>query len=96
MQSKLSDNTLPLKNKTSVDSECRVFKEKWTENYLFTKVNAKPVCLVCNQQVAVFKEFNIRRHFETHRKDKNDHLIGKIRKNEMKRIPFHLLSQYVG
>ena len=40
-------------------------------------------------------EFNIRRHYETHHKDKCDYLIEKIRKNEMKRISCHLLLQYV-
>ena len=44
--------------------------KKWTEYYLFTEINTKPVCLVCNQQVSVFKEYNIRRHNETHHKEK--------------------------
>ena len=64
-----------------MDTECRVFQGKWTENYLFTEVNTKPVCLVCNQQVSVLKEFNIRRHYETHHEEKYGHLQGQLRKD---------------
>ena len=49
--------------KRKVDSECRVFKDEWTWKYFFTVVKDKPVCLICNETVAVFKEYNISRHF---------------------------------
>ncbi|XP_037124343.1 general transcription factor II-I repeat domain-containing protein 2A-like [Syngnathus acus] len=84
---------MALSKKRKVDTECRVFQEKWTENYLFTEVKTKPVCLVCNQQVAVFKEFNIRRHYETHHKDKYDHLKGQIRKDEINKLVAGLKKQ---
>ncbi|GBN59585.1 hypothetical protein AVEN_155333-1 [Araneus ventricosus] len=48
--------------KRKVDSECRAFNE-WTWKYFFTVVKDKPVCLICNEAVAVFKEYNISRHF---------------------------------
>lgn len=51
--------------KRKVDSECRVFKDEWTWKYFFTPIKDKPVCLICNEAVAVFKEFNISRHFVT-------------------------------
>ena len=51
--------------KRKVDKECRVFQDSWTFKYLFTQVGDKPVCLVCNETVSVFKDFNLRRHFET-------------------------------
>lgn len=84
----IGQHTLPKMalSKKEKDTECRIFQEKWTENYLFTEANAKPVCLVCNQQVAVFKEFNIRRHNETHHKDKYDHLKGQIREDEINKL----------
>lgn len=46
----------------------RAFKEEWKENYAFILPGfalAKPVCLICNEAVAVCKEYNIRRHHET-------------------------------
>lgn len=51
--------------KRKVDSECRVFKDEWTWKYFFTPIKDKPVCLICNEAVAVFKEFNLSRHFMT-------------------------------
>jgi hypothetical protein len=51
--------------KRKIDSECRVFKEEWAWKYFFTEYNCKPVCLICNEAVAVFKDFNLARHFNT-------------------------------
>lgn len=54
--------------KRKVDSENRAFKEEWKDNYAFILpgfMNAKPVCLICNEVVAACKEYNIRRHHQT-------------------------------
>ncbi|XP_042338408.1 SCAN domain-containing protein 3-like [Plectropomus leopardus] len=54
--------------KRKVDSKGRTYKEEWREKYAFILpdfMNAKPVCLICNEVVAVCKEYNIRRHHET-------------------------------
>lgn len=48
-----------------VDSECRVFNKEWTTKYFFTEVRSTAVCLICQEAVAVFKEYNISRHFAT-------------------------------
>ena len=57
--------------KRKVDSECRVFKDEWTWKYFFTVVKDKPLCLICNETVAVFKEYNISRHFTSKHKNSN-------------------------
>lgn len=51
--------------KRKVDLECRNFNEAWTVKYLFTNINNKAVCLVCQDTIAVFKEYNLNRHFTT-------------------------------
>ena len=51
--------------KRKVDSERRVFKKEWTTKYFFTEVGSTAVCLICQKNVAVLKEYNIRRHFDT-------------------------------
>ncbi|XP_060929426.1 general transcription factor II-I repeat domain-containing protein 2-like [Limanda limanda] len=51
--------------KRKIDAECRVFNETWTAKYLFTEVKGKAVCLVCGEQIAVFKDYNLNRHYET-------------------------------
>ena len=74
---------MSLSKRRKVDSESRVFQEKWTEDYLFTEVNTKAVCLLCSQQVSVLKEYNIQRRYETHHKEKYHHLKGQLRKEEI-------------
>ncbi len=51
--------------KRRVDAECRAFIKSWTAKYFFTEVGSKAVCLVCNEDVAVFKDYNLNRHFDT-------------------------------
>ena len=51
--------------KRKIDDECRIFKEDWTLNYFFTVINGKAVCLICKDTVSVFKEYNLKRHFNT-------------------------------
>ncbi len=47
--------------KRKVDAECRVFNQEWTTKYFVTNVGTKVVCLICQETVSVFKEFNIKR-----------------------------------
>ena len=51
--------------KRQVDTENRRFNPAWTDKYLFIlppNPNAKPMCLICNECVAVPKDYNVRRH----------------------------------
>ncbi|XP_048840157.1 general transcription factor II-I repeat domain-containing protein 2-like [Brienomyrus brachyistius] len=71
----------------------RHFKKCWEEEYFFTDINAKAVCLICNQSVAVLKEYNIRRHYATKhaafsqfkgdaRKNKTRELLAKLHRQQ--------------
>ena len=52
------------KKKRKVYSECRGFNKEWTEKYIFIDTGqSKAACLICNETRAVFKEYNINRHF---------------------------------
>ena len=51
--------------KRKVETESRIFQEKWTIDYFFTQINEKPVCLLCSESVSVMKEYNVRRHYVT-------------------------------
>ncbi len=46
--------------KRKVDSECRVFNPKWTSDYFFVQCKEMAVCLICQETVSVFKEYNLR------------------------------------
>jgi len=40
-----------------------VFNKDWTTKHFFIEVLSTTVCLICQETVAVFKEYNISRHF---------------------------------
>lgn len=67
-----------LSKKRKVDTECRVFQERWKEKYFFWEVGGKPMCLICSQQIAVAKEYNVKRHYEIH-EDKYSEYTGQRR-----------------
>ena len=57
--------TMDFRKKRKVDSEHRAFNKDWMPKYFFTEIDNKGVCLLCNQSVAVLKEYNISRHYAT-------------------------------
>ena len=62
----MSLSSVPSK-KRKLDTENRCFNETWTTKYAFilpAAINAKPMCVICNECVSVLKEYNIRRHYE--------------------------------
>ena len=64
--------------KRKVDAECRVFQEKWTNDFFFVEVKGKPVCLVCGEALAVMKKANVERHYSS-KHAKLDELKGQMR-----------------
>lgn len=60
--------------KRKIDAECRVFNKAWTCKYLFTEVTGKAVYLVCGEQIAVLKDYNLNRHYETKHAEKYKNL----------------------
>ncbi|XP_058022331.1 general transcription factor II-I repeat domain-containing protein 2-like [Ahaetulla prasina] len=67
-----------------VDIKNRYFKKRWEAEYLFVDIEDKAMCLVCRKTVAVFKEYNIRRHYEAKHPDKykNLNIQQKLKKVE--------------
>lgn len=79
------------KKKRKVDSENRSFLPEWTDQYLFilpNKTGALPVCLICQQTVAIIKSSNVKRHFETKHKsfDTNYPINSSLRKSKIERL----------
>jgi hypothetical protein len=57
-----------------------VFNEEWTNKYFFGNTGNKAVCLLCHETIAVFKEYNLKRHHET----KHSEFGCKLSKEERK------------
>ena len=53
--------------KRKFDEENRSFKKEWTQQYAFIlpPTSSKPLCLICNESVALVKSSNLKRHYET-------------------------------
>uniref|UniRef100_A0A3B3DZF4 SPIN-DOC-like zinc-finger domain-containing protein n=1 Tax=Oryzias melastigma TaxID=30732 RepID=A0A3B3DZF4_ORYME len=75
-----------------VDNEHRRFQEKWKLAYFFTEIRNQCVCLICNDTVAVFKEFNIRRHYKT-KHAIFDELMGEERIEKLVQLESILIEQ---
>ena len=78
--------------KRKIDSECRVFNLWWKNDYLFVQYK-KAACFICQETVAVFKEYNLRRHYESRHKDKYDSLQGQMRADKLSKLKIGLLAQ---
>nr|CAI5850299.1 unnamed protein product [Callosobruchus analis] len=56
---------MALRQKRKIETEGRLFNSEWTNKYFFIEFEKKYICLICRETVAVAKEYNMRRHFET-------------------------------
>ncbi|PNF15430.1 hypothetical protein B7P43_G18458 [Cryptotermes secundus] len=78
--------------KRTIESERRVFQEKWEIAYFCSEIEGKITCLICGQNISVPKEYNVRRHYETHR-EKYDQYKEKPREDKLRDFKAALLKQ---
>ena len=71
----------------------RSLQNKWEAEYLFTNMKDRPVCLLCGDNVAVTKEYNIRRHYETKHYEKYMDLDVKQKLQKVQEMKRSLVSQ---
>ena len=60
--SKLSTS---LSKKRLIEDEHCYFQEKWELQYFCIQAKNKIVCLICRHSIAVYKEYNIKRLYDT-------------------------------
>ena len=78
--------------KRKIDSECRVFKEQWNIDYFVTESNNKALCVICNDTIAVRKEYNIRRHYDTKHSSQYCQFTGQLRNETFDKLKNNLSS----
>uniref|UniRef100_A0A674NTU2 SPIN-DOC-like zinc-finger domain-containing protein n=1 Tax=Takifugu rubripes TaxID=31033 RepID=A0A674NTU2_TAKRU len=78
--------------KRKVDAECRVFQEKWTNDFFFVEVKGKPVCRVCGEALEVMKKANLERHYSW-KHAKLDELKGQMRLDKINALCRSLEAQ---
>ncbi|XP_053241264.1 EPM2A-interacting protein 1-like [Podarcis raffonei] len=82
-----------MSKKRKVDAEGRQFQERWESEYMFVINGDKPVCLICYEAVAVMKEYNLRRHFETKHGAKFANLSHQEKQQKVQELKGSLYSQ---
>ncbi|KAJ1125806.1 hypothetical protein NDU88_004224 [Pleurodeles waltl] len=90
---KLQSNNPKMSKKRKVDAEGRQFQERWESEYMFVINGDKPVCLICYEAVAVMKEYNLRRHFETKHGAKFANLSHQEKQQKVQELKGSLHSQ---
>ena len=73
----------------------RVFQVKWEDLYFVTEVSSKIQCLLCQQMIAVPKEYNVCRHYETMHHEKYDAYVGKVREDKVMQLKSALYNKEV-
>jgi hypothetical protein len=78
--------------KRKIVDENRKYSEEWKEKYFFIIQNTKLMCLICRKTVAVFKEYNVNRHYETKH---NDYLklSSEVKQSKLREFMSQLKSQ---
>ncbi|XP_029634955.1 general transcription factor II-I repeat domain-containing protein 2A-like [Octopus sinensis] len=76
-----------------VDKENHRFNEAWTNLYFFVESNAKCLCLICGETVAVPKVENVKRHYTLKHTLKHNRYEGDQRKEKVLLLQRNLVSQ---
>uniref|UniRef100_A0A3B4G7C8 SPIN-DOC-like zinc-finger domain-containing protein n=1 Tax=Pundamilia nyererei TaxID=303518 RepID=A0A3B4G7C8_9CICH len=61
--------------------------------YMFANIAGKPMCLICGANVAVIKEFNLKRHYETKQQDKLKNLNAEQKLQKVEELKKNLTFQ---
>lgn len=82
-----------INKKRKVDCKRRRFKDGWKLDYFFTEICNNWVCLICKETVAVFKEFNVKRHYQTKHANVYGKITGNDRSKKLKQLEDSLITQ---
>ncbi|XP_074033766.1 general transcription factor II-I repeat domain-containing protein 2-like [Leptinotarsa decemlineata] len=78
--------------KRKVKDENRQFQEIWTEKYFFVWSHNKVVCLICKNSVAIAKEYNVKKHYETQHPSFTK-FTGELKKQKMLSLKREIIGQ---
>lgn len=78
--------------KRKVKDENRQFQDIWTEKYFFVMSHNNIICMICKNSVAIPKEYNVKRHYETQHPTFTK-LTGQLRNQKIASLKKELLGQ---
>lgn len=66
-------------NKRPVNFECHAFIADWSVNYFVIELDDEALCVLCDDNISILEEYNIRRHCQTKRVTKYSQFTEKQR-----------------
>ena len=81
------------KKKRKIDYKCRQFQDEWSSKYFFIKSADKALCVICHEAIAVLKEYNLRRHYQTKHQSNYSQLTGKVRAEKFAKLQHQISAQ---
>ncbi|KAL3860609.1 hypothetical protein ACJMK2_010707 [Sinanodonta woodiana] len=81
------------KRTRTYDAEGRIFQEKWKLNNFFLEHRGAPVCLICNELVAIMNDYNLRRHYKIRHNDDFGKFEGRMREDKLASLKKNLAVQ---
>ena len=79
--------------KRKIAEEKRKFNIQWTEKYFVTELCGNVICLICNNKIAVCKEYNINRHYVSKHESEYKNLSEEERKSKIEELTKSIRSQ---
>ncbi|KAK7916070.1 hypothetical protein WMY93_011831 [Mugilogobius chulae] len=79
--------------KRKISDEHRQFQKKWEMEYFFVEHRGSATCLICTEKVAVYKEYNIKRHYSTRHGEEYAKYLGKEREDRVANLKTCLQRQ---
>ena len=76
-----------------VDNVGRRFQERLELQSLFTANRGNSDCLICNEMFVLFKNFKVKRHYQTKHANTYDKLTGSDRSEKVMQLQADLASQ---
>jgi hypothetical protein len=89
----MSESSTSMSKKRSVEDEHRNFQDKWELQYFCIQGKSKILCLICRSTIAVCKEYNLKRHYDTNHKAIYDQYAAKFRQNKLSELKLILEKQ---
>ena len=80
--------------KRKIDCEARVFNSEWCTKYFVIPHNLCVICLVCQNTTAVFKEYNINRHYTTKHSFQFNKIVGQARIDKIEQMKNSFMKQH--
>ena len=78
--STFSWNLIPrCSKKRNILDEGRMFNDEWFMKYFVGQQNGRPLCFICQNEIACLKKFNMKRHYNSSHSVKYEGSLGRCR-----------------